>query len=697
MRGKADAANRPRGLPEKTRPNNLGGDKFRFEKDSKTYAKEAVKHEGGRNAAGSAARSVGNIRTNVRADAVNMGENVGVQTARGAFNQTTRATGFVAEKSVNAAKFIHSRPERLAAKAQKKAVAAKTKSVRKSANLEYKKIRAANPQTGNPISRMIQKNKIKTAYAKAAGIKLRNPAVNVAKTGAKILTSPLRAIGNKIYGATIGRAVNAVKTAVTIIKLTPAVLLTIIVVSLLLLPFGGGGGASVAASYLSTPETVNETDLIYTGWEADLLLEIANAAQANPGYDEYRYNIGVVEHSPYELLSYLSAMYGGFTLDATMINILRSIFDMQYTLSYVPETETRWREVTETDLVTGAESTEYEPYDWHVLNVVLASRPLSGVLPAMPTTEQQEIYDVYMMTKGGLQSAASPFDFNWLYMVTCEYGYHADTSSGIKYIYEGVDIAAPADTEVRAGYDGTVVETGSDHIVIESEDGVRAKYAHVASVYAVVGQTVKTGDTIAKTGADDMYFELSQGGMCYNPLFFAETNDDGTGAPGGVYSGGMTMDDLSGIVWVSGTRAGNQAVIDLALTQVGNAGGRPYWSYVGFSSRVAWCGIFAHWSYHVAGYGSGYAQSGNNFYAPTLDAWFKGAGTFRQPGYTDTAPGDVIFFDWEGDGRPNHVGLVIGRDANRVYTVEGNSRDSVRIKSYPLDSAAIYGYGLLNG
>ena len=48
------------------------------------------------------------------------------------------------------------------------------------------------------------------------------------------------------------------------------------------------------------------------------------------------------------------------------------------------------------------------------------------------------------------------------------------------------------------------------------------------------------------------------------------------------------------------------------------------------------------------------------------------------------------------DGSADHVGLVIGRDGNRVYTVEGNSGDACKIKSYPLDYACIKGYGLMN-
>ena len=75
---------------------------------------------------------------------------------------------------------------------------------------------------------------------------------------------------------------------------------------------------------------------------------------------------------------------------------------------------------------------------------------------------------------------------------------------------------------------------------------------------------------------------------------------------------------------------------------------------------------------------------------------FKSIGQWGNRGYTDMVAGDTIFFDWEGDGHTDHIGLVIGRSGNSVYTVEGNSGDMVRIKSYDVNSSVIYGYGLMD-
>ena len=55
---------------------------------------------------------------------------------------------------------------------------------------------------------------------------------------------------------------------------------------------------------------------------------------------------------------------------------------------------------------------------------------------------------------------------------------------------------------------------------------------------------------------------------------------------------------------------------------------------------------------------------------------------------------DIIFFDWGGDGVPDHVGIVEKTEGGTVYTVEGNSGDACRENSYPVGDARIYGYGV---
>lgn len=166
---------------------------------------------------------------------------------------------------------------------------------------------------------------------------------------------------------------------------------------------------------------------------------------------------------------------------------------------------------------------------------------------------------------------------------------------------------------------------------------------------------------------------------------------------GAEYGGGLTMSDLSGVQFINGTRTPNQAVIDLALLQVGQQGGRPYWSYYGFSSRVEWCACFVHWCMrNTPSASSEYPQTANNAYCQTVADNFRGMGQWGDSSYTNVVAGDTIFFDWDGDGHTDHIGLVIGRDSEYVYTVEGNSGDAVKCRQYRIGSSVIYGFGLMN-
>jgi hypothetical protein len=72
---------------------------------------------------------------------------------------------------------------------------------------------------------------------------------------------------------------------------------------------------------------------------------------------------------------------------------------------------------------------------------------------------------------------------------------------------------------------------------------------------------------------------------------------------------------------------------------------------------------------------------------------FKERGLWQEPGYVP-APGDIIFFDWEGDGKSDHTGIVEYAEGEYVYTIEGNSSDSCARCSYRLDSVKIFGYGV---
>lgn len=138
------------------------------------------------------------------------------------------------------------------------------------------------------------------------------------------------------------------------------------------------------------------------------------------------------------------------------------------------------------------------------------------------------------------------------------------------------------------------------------------------------------------------------------------------------------------------------AIVDVALSQVGNIGGKPYWSWYGFTNHVEWCACFVSWCADQCGY----LDSGAY---PKFSGCVFGMQWFQQRGLwldssTEPVPGMLIFFDWATqDGVPDHVGIVEKVENGMVYTVEGNSRDMCRQKQYALGSGVILGYGMAAG
>ena len=158
-------------------------------------------------------------------------------------------------------------------------------------------------------------------------------------------------------------------------------------------------------------------------------------------------------------------------------------------------------------------------------------------------------------------------------------------------------------------------------------------------------------------------------------------------------------DQWNAVLYDIGTGSGE--IVAVALSQVGNVGGQPYWSWYGFSHRVDWCAIFVSWCADQCGYiEAGVVPK----FAGCVQGsrWFKDRGLWHDKSYTPSS-GDIIFFDWNDpggfsgpqDGVPDHVGIVERVENGRVYTVEGNSGDKCCRRSYTLGYYEIYVYGML--
>ena len=152
---------------------------------------------------------------------------------------------------------------------------------------------------------------------------------------------------------------------------------------------------------------------------------------------------------------------------------------------------------------------------------------------------------------------------------------------------------------------------------------------------------------------------------------------------------------LTGVGNIGGSGNGGNGgdILEVAISQIGNRGGRPYWSWFGYSQRVAWCACFVSWCANEVGYlDSGVIPRFSSCTAGM--GWFKARDLWQPRGYVPS-PGDIIFFSWSGGSViSNHVGIVEYVADGKVHTVEGNTRDSVARRSYSLNSRFVMGYGV---
>lgn len=155
------------------------------------------------------------------------------------------------------------------------------------------------------------------------------------------------------------------------------------------------------------------------------------------------------------------------------------------------------------------------------------------------------------------------------------------------------------------------------------------------------------------------------------------------------------LDERYDAAWravLHGIAGGAADIVEIASSQLGNVGGRPYWSWYGFESRVEWCACFVSWCANECGcIDSGAVPKFS--YCPTGVQWFKAAGRWL-PGGSAPAPGDIVFFDWDDDGVSDHVGIVESCDGSTVRTIEGNSGDMCRRSTHNVGSPFIMEYGM---
>lgn len=122
-----------------------------------------------------------------------------------------------------------------------------------------------------------------------------------------------------------------------------------------------------------------------------------------------------------------------------------------------------------------------------------------------------------------------------------------------------------------------------------------------------------------------------------------------------------------------------------------------YADHPGWNQYTPWCACFLSWAADQ----KKASIDGDPPRFANVDTGMEGfqkSGKWRSPNDANNKPipGDYVFFDWDRDSDPDHVGAVLCVDGNQLYTIEGNSGGRVAVNCYPKNDPRIMGYGVLN-
>ena len=319
-------------------------------------------------------------------------------------------------------------------------------------------------------------------------------------------------------------------------------------------------------------------------------------------------------------------------------------------------------------------------------------------------------------------------------LLVCLAGLVAGSAFGIFFSGEDSGSGQTIHTAIRAinqEYEDRLEEVKASHPHDALEmSGARAVWKEVLAVYAVKTTTDADGADIASVDEgkirrlSEVFWEMNQ--IAASVEARTETNEGEEGEAVEVETAVLVITVSHKTAWemadqlcfgknqreqlrellseeydelwnelLYGIAGGSGDLVAVALSQVGQVGGEPYWSWYGFGSRVEWCACFVSWC-------AGQCGLLENGVIPKFAScgagvnWFQSRGQWLD-GSATPEPGMVIFFKWYGSDSliADHVGIVERVEDGRVYTIEGNSNNMVRQNSYPVGYGEIKGYGVV--
>ena len=268
---------------------------------------------------------------------------------------------------------------------------AESKYVKATADYHFRMAAQEHPEmSGNPVSRMWRKHRLKKQYQKRAR--------EVAKTGAASAAKKTAAATEKA-GAKIAGFVKRHPVGVLLALACVLLLFMMQSCSSSLVTIGNAGAGAVGATtYPSQDEEMLAAEAAYSGMEAELQAYLDNY-ESTHDYDEYHFDLDSIEHDPYVLISILSVLHeGAWTADQVQ-GTLETLFDRQYILTEDVVVEVRYRTESRTDSEGNSYTVEV-PYNYYICYVTLENKNLSHLPLEIMSEEQMARYALYMSTLG---------------------------------------------------------------------------------------------------------------------------------------------------------------------------------------------------------------------------------------------------------------------------------------------------------
>ena len=268
---------------------------------------------------------------------------------------------------------------------------AESKYVKATADYHFRMAAQEHPEmSGNPVSRMWRKHRLKKQYQKQAR--------EAAKTGAASAVKKTAAATEKA-GAKIAGFVKRHPVGVLLALACVLLLFMMQSCSSSLVTIGNAGAGAVGATtYPSQDEEMLAAEAAYSGMEAELQAYLDNY-ESTHDYDEYHFDLDSIEHDPYVLISILSVLHeGAWTADQVQ-GTLETLFDRQYILTEDVVVEVRYRTESRTDSEGNSYTVEV-PYNYYICYVTLENKNLSHLPLEIMSEEQMARYALYMSTLG---------------------------------------------------------------------------------------------------------------------------------------------------------------------------------------------------------------------------------------------------------------------------------------------------------